>query len=443
MMKLINFLIMLNFLLYILKEKKGYFLSMMLMLMFFMLMLMINFNTYWMLIYSNLGLDNLSILMILLNVWIFILLMILNKNGSSMFYLILMSLNFILIMNFISMNFFFFYFFFESSLIPIYLLIMGWGGQPERLKASLYMLFYTLFFSLPLLYYLFKIYFCNKSLIYLFLLKNLFDKDYLSILLFLLMFMAFLVKLPVFFFHNWLPKAHVEAPVMGSMILASVMLKLGGYGIIRFFFLLKFSMMMFMNLFMVVSILGMMILSLLCLRHYDMKIIVAYSSVVHMGMMLVGLFSMSLWGILGGLFMMFSHGLCSSSMFYMVNLFYDRSKSRSLLINKGVVYFLPSLMIFWFLLCMNNMASPVSLNLLSEIMIISIILNWSMSIILLIMLGMYFSSCYNLYLFSYSFHGMFNNNLLKIFSINIKEYYILIFHFIPLNMLILKINLFI
>nr|YP_010987390.1 NADH dehydrogenase subunit 4 [Anagyrus galinae]WON65603.1 NADH dehydrogenase subunit 4 [Anagyrus galinae] len=439
MMKMLLFIFML--MIFFMKKKMCVFLSNLLLLFTLLMLMFTNLNNYWMKIYGNLGMDKISFILILLVLWIFSLVFLVKMKNMNFEYLFnLLFLMFILLMCFSWINMFMFYLFFEISLIPIFLLILGWGYQAERIKASYYMLFYTLFFSLPLLILLFLLNFLNKSLNFIFFFEmNM--MSFWSLMIYFFLFMAFMVKLPIFLFHNWLPKAHVEAPLVGSMILAAIMLKLGGYGIFRLLNLMNINFVKMNDLFISLSVIGMIVLSMLCLRHYDLKVIVAYSSVVHMGMMLMGFMIMKLWGFYGSLFMMISHGICSSSMFYMVNLFYERSKSRNLLINKGLVYFIPSMMLFWFLLCMNNMASPISLNLLSEIMIILTLMNWSMKIILFLILGMFFSAAYNLYIFSYSFHGIYNFKLIKFFNNSILEYYMVIFHFIPLNLLILKINM--
>nr|YP_010934915.1 NADH dehydrogenase subunit 4 [Lamennaisia ambigua]WKV28906.1 NADH dehydrogenase subunit 4 [Lamennaisia ambigua] len=439
MMKIVFYMIMLNFILYMLNYYNFIYMSLMKLILILFFFLMTNYNEYYMMIYSNYGFDMFSMVLVLLTLWIMAIvnLLSLKIHEKKKLMLMFILLEFILLMNFFSINLFSFYLFFEFSLVPIFMVIMGWGYQPERLKASFYMIFYTMFFSLPFLMFLLLI-FLNLNSLDMMMFNKLMLSKFWYLLIYLFFFMIFLVKLPMFIFHNWLPKAHVEAPVSGSVILAAIMLKLGGYGIIRMSMLMNMKVFIFNDLLMVLSIFGMVLLSMLSLRHFDMKVIVAYSSVVHMGMMLLGLFSMKIWGLLGGLMMMISHGLCSSSMFIMVNYLYERSHSRSLLINKGSVIFLPSFMIFWFMLCMNNMASPPSLNLVSEVMIVFILMNWGKSIFFFIMLGMFLSACYSLYLFSYVYHGSYNCKLMKIYSMSILEFMVLFIHLILLNLMILK-----
>nr|QSX81636.1 NADH dehydrogenase subunit 4 [Philotrypesis tridentata] len=420
------------------------FMSLSLMILMFLMMLKISYSMNWMLIYSWMGGDFISVSLMILSIWIISLMFLIslkfkNKNFYS-FILLLLLLS--LCLSFMSMNYFMFYLWFEISLFPTFLLIMGWGYQPERLNASMFMLMYTLFASLPLMFIIFWLFSYFNSLNYMILLNKMINIKFNQFLFFWFMLFAFLVKLPIFMFHMWLPKAHVEAPVTGSMILAAIMLKLGGYGVMR-------SMMMMMNYsiqynykLMVISLIGMMNLSLMCLRQYDLKILVAYSSVVHMGMMLLGILSLSYWGFYGGLLMMLAHGLCSSALFMLVNLFYYRSKSRNMFLNKGMISIFPSLVMWWFMFCACNMSSPISLNLLSEIMIVNITLNWSINMIGILIMGMYFSAMYSLFLFSFISHGNFINKLKIKNNINIYEFLNLLLHWIPLNFLVLKMELF-
>nr|YP_010480569.1 NADH dehydrogenase subunit 4 [Nasonia vitripennis]UVN15294.1 NADH dehydrogenase subunit 4 [Nasonia vitripennis] len=446
MMKVLIFIIMLNFNIMINnKQIMMKLLVMMLMVISLMFTYSINFNENWMNLYSWMGMDLLSYMLSLLSLWIIMLMFMvsLNFKNIKMFSFILLLLLLSLMLSFMSINYFMFYLYFEISLFPTFLLIMGWGYQPERINASMFMLLYTMFASLPLMIILFYLLSYFNSLNYLIILNNMMKFTYLKLLMYLYMIFAFLIKLPLFMLHMWLPKAHVEAPICGSMILAGVMLKLGGYGIIR-------SMMMMLNyskyfnyIITIISLLGMFMLSVICLRQYDLKLLVAYSSVVHMGMMLLGAMSLTKWGMVGSYLMMMAHGLCSSALFILVNLSYKCSKSRNMLINKGMMNMFPTLSMWWFLFCICNMSSPVSLNLMSEIMIINVMLNWSFNSIYLLMASMYLSSMYSLYMFSYSQHGAYNSLINKMNINNMNEYLVLLLHWVPLNLIIMKIELFI
>nr|AEG25315.1 NADH dehydrogenase subunit 4 [Philotrypesis pilosa] len=415
-----------------------------LMMLILMMIMKINFTDNWMLMYNWLGGDSMSVLLMILSIWIISMMFLISlKFKIKNFYsLILLLLLLSLMLSFMTINYFMFYFWFEVSLFPTFLLIMGWGYQPERLNASMFMLMYTLFASLPLMFIIFWLFNYLNSLNYLIMLNSLINMKSNQFMFYWFMIFAFLVKLPIFLFHMWLPKAHVEAPVTGSMILAGIMLKLGGYGLMRSMLMMLNYSIKFSYKLMIISLIGMMILSLVCLRQYDMKLLVAYSSVVHMGMMLIGIFSLSYWGYLGGLLMMLAHGLCSSALFMLVNMFYYRSNSRNMYMNKGMIMIFPSLVMWWFMFCVCNMSAPISLNLLSEIMIINILLNWSINILLILILGMYISAMYSLFLFSFVSHGE-NINKIKINNnININEFMNLLFHWIPLNFFILKMELF-
>nr|YP_010580085.1 NADH dehydrogenase subunit 4 [Chironomus novosibiricus]UZS77137.1 NADH dehydrogenase subunit 4 [Chironomus novosibiricus] len=386
------------------------------------------------------GVDILSFGLILLSFWICAL-MIMSSSGVyflklnfSYFLFNIIFLLFMLLLTFSCMNLFLFYVFFESSLIPTLFLILGWGYQPERLQAGLYLLFYTLFASLPLLMALFFIMNNFYSLNFLFLKE--FNIE--NFLLYFFLVFAFLVKMPMFLVHLWLPKAHVEAPVSGSMILAGVLLKLGGYGLIRVFSII-INISMKLNIFWIVlSLVGGFLVSLICLRQIDLKSLVAYSSVAHMSLVIGGLMVLLSWGWGFSYSLMIAHGLCSSGLFYLVNLTYERLGSRSLLINKGMLSFMPSVAMWWFLLCSSNMAAPPSLNLVGEIGLINSVLGWSQISMFLLMLVSFFSAAYTLYLYSYSQHGKFNSGSYSFsFALN-REYLVLMLHWLPVNLLFLK-----
>nr|YP_009640822.1 NADH dehydrogenase subunit 4 [Hystrichopsylla weida qinlingensis]QCU82656.1 NADH dehydrogenase subunit 4 [Hystrichopsylla weida qinlingensis] len=403
----------------------------------FMIMGMSSMNWYNMSYFM--GYDLISYGMVLLSLWICCLMLMASemiykmKNFINLFMFMVVLLMLLLLLTFSSMNYFMFYLFFEGSLIPTLLLILGWGYQPERLQAGMYLMFYTLFASLPLLLSMMFLY-KGMNHLYIPLMNNLNLENYL---IYFFLIMAFLFKMPMYIVHLWLPKAHVEAPISGSMILAGVLLKLGGYGLLRVFPMLM-NMVKFNSFMMSVSMLGASMVGFICLMQSDMKSLIAYSSVVHMGMVLGGIFTMSSWGLEGAYILMIAHGLCSSGMFCLANICYERLGSRSLLVNKGLLNIMPSMALFWFLLSSSNMAAPPSINLLGEIWLINSLLSWSIYMMLVIGVMSFISAAYSLFLFSYSQHGMNYSGMYSCSSGMIREFLLLFLHWFPLNLLIMK-----
>jgi len=212
------------------------------------------------------------------------------------------------------------------------------------------------------------------------------------------LFLVFLVKLPVYGVHLWLPKAHVEAPVSGSMLLAGVLLKIGGYGFYRFTFLFPVSLIGSSGYFVSVGLVGGLFSCLLCLRQVDLKAFVAYSSICHMGFGLGGLYSYTLFGYFGGIFMLIGHGFCSSCLFYILYLLYKRFRSRRLLILKGLLFTMPVFGFIRFVFFCFNMGVPPRFSFFSEVLIIISVLSLSFFRVLCCMVFLFF--CWGLlYLF--------------------------------------------
>lgn len=343
--------------------------------------------------------------LILIIIWIFgLIYLILNKYNLFEKYVFLIIL-IILIIFFLIKNLLIFYFFFEIRLIPIFFVVIYLGYNFERLRSAYYILIYTLLISLPILIYIiiiFKIR-CRWDF---FLLKII--KINLSFWGIFLIIGSFLVKIPIYIFHIWLPKAHVEAPVYGSMVLASILLKLGRYGLIQIIIIFLKNILNFINLFIRIGLIGRLIIRFVCLIQIDIKRIIAYSSIVHMNIILCILIRCTYIGFIRAYIIIISHGLCSSGLFFIVNLYYVRSLRRLIIFNKGLINLLPLFIFIWFILCSANFSFPLSISFFGEIFLIIVIIGLNKNLLLYLILIILLRRSYSLYLFLYIYHGEIN-----------------------------------
>nr|YP_010692608.1 NADH dehydrogenase subunit 4 [Tricentrus davidi]WBV77349.1 NADH dehydrogenase subunit 4 [Tricentrus davidi] len=379
-----------------------------------------------------LGVDYISYILIILSFYIVSLMNLssLILIGDSLFLLVNYLIGISLFVVFSSMNMIIMYISFEFLLVPLMILILGWGYQPERLRSGIYLFFYTLFGSLPLFIFIIYVYNC------LFVICFIFELDFsFNFIFHLSVIIPFLISFPMFMLHFWLPKAHVQAPISGSMVLAGIMLKIGGYGLIRFIYLNESFFYNYGYIWFSFGIVGLVLVSFICLIQVDLKCLIAYSSIAHMSLCLMGISTMVSMGLLGSLIVMLSHGLCSSGLFCLANIYYLRVSSRSLYLIKGMIFFMPSMSMFFFLFISFNMGCPPSINFLGELMIImSCIYYFSFSYYYLF-LGSFFCACFCFYLYSFTQHGSFVDSF-SYTGTFVSEFLLLVNHLYPLVLLL-------
>ncbi len=246
------------------------------------------------------------------------------------------------------------------------------------------------------------------------------------------LFLGFSVKIPIVPFHVWLPEAHVEAPTVGSVILAGILLKLGTYAMFRFLLGSLFNICYDLIFFvLVIATFGFLYASLVALNQIDIKKIIAYSSIAHMNFSLIGLFSQSVVGVAGCLIMMLGHALTSSALFFGVGVLYDRYKTRIIFYYSSMVSFMPLFSILYFVFILSNFGFPGTFNFVGEFLITLGGFSFSNTIILLSLLGMILSLFYSLFLYNRIFFGSVNNTFIRFYvDLTRLEFYILSLFFV-------------
>nr|WNH18522.1 NADH dehydrogenase subunit 4 [Xanthichthys caeruleolineatus] len=405
-------------------------------------------ETGWTALNLYLATDGLSTPLLVLTCWLLPLMILASQNHLTlephnrqrMYISLLTSLQFFLILAFGATEILMFYIMFEATLIPTLILITRWGNQTERLNAGTYFLFYTLAGSLPLLVALLLLQNTTGTLSLLALQHTApaHADTWASKFWWTGCMLAFLVKMPLYGVHLWLPKAHVEAPVAGSMVLAAVLLKLGGYGMMRMLTILDPLTKELSYPFIILALWGVIMTGSICLRQTDLKSLIAYSSVSHMGLVVAGILIQSPWGFTGALILMIAHGLTSSALFCLANTNYERTHSRTLLLARGFQMALPLMAMWWFLASLANLALPPLPNLMGELMIITSLFNWSWWTIALTGAGTLITAGYSLYMFLMTQRGQLPAHILSIEPTHSREHLLIALHLVPLLLLILK-----
>nr|NP_839820.1 NADH dehydrogenase subunit 4 [Amia calva]BAB40751.1 NADH dehydrogenase subunits 4 [Amia calva] len=392
--------------------------------------------------------DPLSTPLLILTCWLLPLMLLASQNHLHLeplnrqrtYITLLVSLQVFLIMAFGATEIILFYIMFEATLIPTLVIITRWGNQTERLNAGVYFLFYTLAGSLPLLVALLTLQKDIGTLSMLIMqhaptlsLTSSGSKIWWAACL-----VAFLVKMPLYGAHLWLPKAHVEAPIAGSMILAAVLLKLGGYGMMRIMVMLSPLTEQLAYPFIILALWGIIMAGSICLRQTDLKSLIAYSSVSHMGLVAAGILIQTPWGFTGAIVLMIAHGLVSSALFCLANTNYERTHSRTLLLARGLQILLPLMASWWFIANLANLALPPLPNLMGELIIITSMFNWSPWTIVLTGLGTLITASYSLYMFLMTQRGPTPTHIISIEPSHTREHLLMAMHLIPVIMLITK-----
>jgi NADH-quinone oxidoreductase subunit M len=368
----------------------------------------------------KLGVDGISILFIVLTALITPICIISCVNSVKVrikeFLIAILILETFMIGVFCSLDLVVFYLFFEAGLIPMFLIIGIWGG-PRRVYSAFKFFLFTLFGSVLMLVAIIAIYWITGTTDVTEIYKIQIPKEYQN-LLWLAFFSSFAVKMPMWPVHTWLPDAHVEAPTAGSVILAAILLKMAGYGFLRFSLpMFPIASEYFTPLIYTLSTVAIIYTSLVALMQEDMKKLIAYSSVAHMGYVTLGIFTFTKQGIEGSIFQMISHGLISSALFLCVGVVYDRLHSRMISTYGGLVNYLPKYSFLFIVFALAGLGLPGTSGFLGEFLVLTATFQKNYLVSMLATLGVVLGAAYMLWLVKRVIFGKINNNEIK----NLKD----------------------
>lgn len=321
-----------------------------------------------------LGIDGLSLYLIILTTFLFPVCVLIAwsavKTYTKEYFVALLLLESFLIAVFTLLDLFLFYIAFEATLLPMFFIVGIWGSRSRRINAAYQLFLYTLFGSVFMLIGILYIWYSTGTTNYEILTRISFSSTD-QIFLWFAFFLSFAVKIPMVPFHIWLPEAHVEAPTAGSVILAGILLKLGGYGLLRFSVVLfPFATSYFSPFVISLSLLGIVYASLSTLQQVDLKKIIAYSSIAHMGFVTLGIFSLNVFGLEGSILLMLSHGVVSSALFLSVGVLYDRFQTRLVRNYGGLVQTMPLFSVIFLILSLANLSLPLTSSFIGEIFVV-------------------------------------------------------------------------
>nr|ACR55943.1 NADH dehydrogenase subunit 4 [Anilius scytale] len=393
---------------------------------------------------SHMNLDPISAPLLVMSFWLLPLTILASQKTISLeptqrqrtFMTTLMVLQMFISMTFAASNLTMMYVMFEATLIPTLILITRWGQQPERLTAGTYFIMYTLATSMPLLMAI--LFLNNKSNTpTLFFMTMEPHTAWTTLLLWLACLTAFFAKMPLYGLHLWLPKAHVEAPIAGSMVLAAILLKLGGYGIIRIMQVLPTSKTDLFMPFLILSLWGAILANLTCLQQTDLKSLIAYSSVSHMGLVIAATMIQTPWALSGAMALMIAHGFTSSMLFCLANINYERTHTRILILTRGFHNIMPLMTTWWLGANLMNIAFPPSMNFTAELLITSALFNWCPTTIILMGMSILITASYSLHMFLSTQTGKPMMNL-QTDTPHTREHLLMMLHIMPLILISLK-----
>ena len=375
------------------------------------------------------GVDGISILFIILTTFITPLCIISVNNTVKIrlrdFLIAILIMESFMIGVFCALDLVVFYLFFEAGLIPMFLIIGIWGG-PKRVYAAFKFFLYTLLGSVLMLVAIISIYWISGTTDVIKLYELGIDAKYQN-LLWLAFFSSFAVKTPMWPVHTWLPDAHVEAPTAGSVLLAAILLKMAGYGFIRFSLgLFPIASEIFTPLIYTLSVIAIVFTSLIALMQEDMKKLIAYSSVAHMGFVTLGIFTIQQQGIEGSIIQMISHGLVSAALFLCVGVVYDRMHSRLISSYGGIVTIIPKYSILFMLFTLAALGLPGTSGFIGEFLILMGVFKDNFLVAVIASLGVILGAAYMLWLYKRVVFGKLTNpDLTKMVDLNKSEYFIL------------------